>query len=39
MELDDWQVSAEEYSNEDSDVGAFIYSYAWKLGTEHFKVG
>ena len=39
MELGDWQVSAEEYSNEDSEVGAFIYDYAWKLGTEHFKVG
>ena len=39
MELGDWQVSAEEYSNEDDDVGAFIYDYAWKLGTEHFKVG
>lgn len=39
MELGDWKVSAEEYSNEDSEVGAFIYDYAWKLGTEHFKVG
>jgi hypothetical protein len=39
LELDDWQVSAKEYSNEDSDVGCFIYDYAWKLGTEHFKVG
>lgn len=39
MELGDWQVSAEEYSSEDSDVGAFIYENAWRLGTEHFKVG
>ena len=39
MELGDWTVSAEEYSNEDSEVGAFIYDYGWKLGTEHFKVG
>lgn len=39
MELGDWTVSAEEYSNEDSDVGCFIYDNAWKLGTEHFKVG
>ena len=39
MELGDWQVSAEEYSNEDDEVRAFIYDYAWKLGTEHFKVG
>ena len=39
MELGDWKVSAEEYSNEDDDVGAFIYDNAWKLGTEHFKVG
>lgn len=39
MELGDWKVSAEEYSNEDSEVGAFIYDYAYKLGTEHFKVG
>ena len=39
MELGDWKVSAEEYSNEDGEVGAFIYDYAWKLGTEHFKVG
>lgn len=39
MELGDWIVSAEEYGNEDSEVGAFIYDYAWKLGTEHFKVG
>jgi hypothetical protein len=39
MELGDWKVSAEEYGNEDSEVGAFIYDYAWKLGTEHFKVG
>ena len=39
MELGDWTVSAEEYSNEDGDVGAFIYDNAWKLGTEHFKVG
>ena len=39
MELDNWIVSAKEYSNEDSEVGAFIYDYAWKLGTEHFKVG
>lgn len=39
MILGDWTVSAEEYSNEDSEVGAFIYDYGWKLGTEHFKVG
>jgi hypothetical protein len=39
MELGDWKVSAEEYGNEDSDVGCFIYDYAYKLGTEHFKVG
>ena len=39
MELGDWKVSAEEYSNEDEDVGVFIYDNAWKLGTEHFKVG
>ena len=39
MELGDWKVSAEEYGNEDSEVGAFIYDSAWKLGTEHFKVG
>ena len=35
----DWKVSAEEYSNDSGEVGAFIYDYAWKLGTEHFKVG
>jgi hypothetical protein len=39
LELDDWQVSAKEYGNEDSDVGCFIYDFAYKLGTEHFKVG
>ena len=39
MDLGDWKVSAEEYGNEDDEVGAFIYDYAWKLGTEHFKVG
>ena len=39
MKLDDWIVAAEEYSNEDSEVGAFIYDYGWNLGTEHFKVG
>ena len=39
MVLGEWTVSAEEYGNEDSEVGAFIYDYAWKLGTEHFKVG
>ena len=39
IELGDWKVSAEKYSNEDDEVGAFIYDYAWKLGTEHFKVG
>ena len=39
LELGDWTVSAEEYGNEDSDVGAFIYDFAYKLGTEHFKVG
>lgn len=39
MELGDWQVSAEEYSSDSDEVGAFIYDNAWKLGTEHFKVG
>lgn len=39
IELGDWRVSAETYSNEDSEVEAFVYDYAWKLGTEHFKVG
>lgn len=39
MELGDWTVSAEEYSNDSGEIGAFIYDYAWKLGTEHFKVG
>lgn len=39
MELGDWQVSAEEYSSDDNVVSAFIYEYAWELGTEHFKVG
>ena len=39
MELGDWTVSAEEYSSDGSEVSAFIYDYAYKLGTEHFKVG
>lgn len=39
MELEDWKVSAEEYSSDGSEAGAFIYDYAYKLGTEHFKVG
>ena len=39
MELGDWKASAEEYSSDGSEVSAFIYDYAWKLGTEHFKVG
>lgn len=39
MVLGDWKVSAEEYSSDGSEVSAFIYDYAYKLGTEHFKVG
>ena len=39
MELGDWTVSAEEYSNDSDEVGSFIYDFAYKLGTEHFKVG
>lgn len=39
LKLGDWTASAIEYTNENDEFDAFMYTYGYKLNTENFKVG